>query len=74
MKPSLIILDKLGKEFSLSRSTKQFIFTKRKDLTTEMKAEIQMELNKKNEKLEKELNMRDRDNQTIKKFKDSGYI
>jgi len=74
MKPSLIILDQLGKEYILSRSTKQFIFTKRKDLTTEMKAEIYMELNKRNEELEKQINMKDKDNKTIQKFKESGYI
>jgi len=74
MKPSLIILDKLGKEYILSRSTKQFIFTKRKDLTMEMKAEIYMEMNKRNEEIEKQLIERDKDNQTIQKFKESGYF
>jgi len=74
MKPSLIILDKLGKEYTLSRSTKQFIFTKRKDLSPELKAEIYMELNKKNEEIQSKLLERDKDNETIKKFKESGYI
>lgn len=74
MKPSLIVLDQLGKEYSLSRSTKQFIFTKRKDLSAEMKAEIYMEMNRKNEEIEKEINSRDKENKTLQKFKESGYI
>lgn len=74
MKPSLVILDQLGKEYSLSRSTKQFIFSKRKDLSMEMKAEIYMEMNKRNEEIEKEMSQRDKENKTIQKFKDSGYI
>lgn len=74
MKPSLVILDRLGREYSLSRSTKQFIFSKRKDLSMEMKAEIYMEMNKRNEEIEKQLSQRDKDNKTIQKFRDSGYI
>lgn len=74
MKPSLVILDQLGKEYSLSRSTKQFIFSKRKDLSSEMKAEIYMELNKRNEEIETENKSMDMDNKTIMKFKESGYI
>jgi len=74
MKPSLVILDQLGKEYILSRSTKQFIFSKRKDLSMEMKAEIYMEMNKKNEEIDKQMNQRDLENKTIQKFKDSGYL
>ncbi len=74
MKPSLVTLDQLGKEYSLSRSTKQFIFSKRKDLSMEMKAEIYMEMNKRNEEIENEMGHRDKENKTIQKFKDSGYI
>jgi len=74
MKPSLVILDQLGKEYSLSRSTKQFIFSKRKDLSMEMKAEIYMEMNKRNEEIEKHMSEKDKENKTIQKFKDSGYI
>lgn len=40
----------------------------------EMKAEIYMEMNKRNEELEKQINQRDQGNKTIQKFKDSGYI
>ena len=74
MKPSLVILDQLGREYSLSRSTKQFIFSKRKDLSMEMKAEIYMEMNKRNEELERQMSQRDKENKTIQKFKDSGYL
>jgi hypothetical protein len=74
MKQSLVILDQLGKEYILSRSTKQFIFSKRKDLSMEMKAEIYMEMNKKNEEIDKQMNQRDLENKTIQKFKDSGYL
>lgn len=74
MKQSLVIMDRLGKEYSLSRSTKQFIFSKRKDLPMEMKAEIYMQMNLKNEEIEKEISQRDKDNKLIQKFKESGYI
>ncbi len=74
MKPSLVILDQLGKEYSLSRSTKQFMFSKRKVLSMEMKAEIYMEMNKRNEEIEKHMSQKDKENKTIQKFKDSGYI
>ena len=40
--------DKLGKEFELSRITKQRIFNKRKDLSMEQKSEIYFKMNKDN--------------------------
>jgi hypothetical protein len=53
-KPSLILMDKLGSEYTMSRIYKQTIFTRRKDLSDELKAEIYMKMNKENEKYEKE--------------------
>ncbi len=37
---AVILLDKLGNEFEISRNAKQAIFTKRKDLSAIEKAEI----------------------------------
>jgi hypothetical protein len=51
-KKAVVLLDKLGNEYSLSRVYKQTIFSKRKDLPEELKAEIYMKMNKENEKLE----------------------
>lgn len=39
-KYTIVELDKLGNEFELSRQAKQFIFSKRRDLSTEQKSEI----------------------------------
>ena len=39
-KKSVIMLDRLGNEFNISRNTKQSIFTNRIDLTDEQKHEI----------------------------------
>ena len=48
-------MDRLGSEYTLSRIYKQTIFTKRRDLSEEMKAEIYMKMNEENKKLEEEL-------------------
>lgn len=55
-KKAIVLIDKLGSEYQLSRIYKQTIFTKRKDLTEEMKAEIYMKMNSEREKLDKSLN------------------
>lgn len=52
IRPSVVELDKLGREFELSRQAKQFIFNKRKDLTPEQKSEIYSIQNAKNESIE----------------------
>lgn len=54
-KKSIILMDKLGSEYSMSRIYKQTIFTKRRDLSDEVKAEIYMKMNKENKKLEEDL-------------------
>jgi hypothetical protein len=54
-KKAIILLDKLGKEFQLSRNYKQTIFNKRRDLSEEMKAEIYMKLNRENDEFDKQL-------------------
>ena len=55
-KKAIVLIDKMGSEYQLSRIYKQTIFTKRKDLTEEMKAEIYMKMNQEREKLDKSLN------------------
>lgn len=45
-------MDKMGSEYTMSRIYKQTIFTKRRDLSDEMKAEIYLKMNKENEKIE----------------------
>lgn len=50
-------MDKLGKEYEISRNIKESIFTKRKDLTPEEKAEIYSLQNNKNKLMQKELNI-----------------
>ena len=54
-KKTIITVDKLGKEFVISRNIKQIIFNKRRDLTDEMKAEIYVKLQKENEEIENKL-------------------
>jgi hypothetical protein len=54
-KKAIILMDKLGNEYQLSRIYKQTIFSKRKDLSEEMKGEIYMRMNKENEELREEL-------------------
>jgi hypothetical protein len=54
-KKAVVLLDKLGTEYSLSRVYKQTIFSKRKDLSEELKAEVYMKMNKENEILEKSI-------------------
>ena len=48
-------MDKLGSEYTMSRIYKQTIFTKRKDLSDEMKAEIYLKMNQENQKYEQEV-------------------
>ncbi len=55
-KKAIVLIDRMGSEYQLSRIYKQTIFTKRKDLTQEMKAEIYMKMNQERERLEKNLN------------------
>ena len=55
-KKAIVLIDKMGSEYQLSRIYKQTIITKRKDLTEEMKAEIYMKMNQEREKLDKSLN------------------
>ena len=50
-------MDKLGSEYTMSRIYKQTIFTKRKDLSDEMKAEIYMKMNKENEMISNQQQM-----------------
>jgi len=45
-------MDKMGSEYTMSRIYKQTIFTKRRDLSDELKAEIYLKMNKENEKIE----------------------
>ncbi len=52
---SLVLMDKLGSEYTMSRIYKQTIFTKRKDLSDEMKAEIYLKMNQENQKYEQEV-------------------
>lgn len=54
-KPALILMDRLGNEYQLSRIYKQTIFTKRRDISDEMKAEIYMKMNKENEEFQEQL-------------------
>ena len=48
VKNSVILFDKLGEEFEVSRVTKENLFNKRKDLTAIEKAEIYKKMNSKN--------------------------
>lgn len=51
-KKAIVLIDRMGSEYQLSRIYKQTIFTKRKDLTEEMKAEIYMKMNQEREKMD----------------------
>ncbi len=51
-KKAIVLIDRMGNEYQLSRIYKQSIFTKRKDISEEMKAEIYMKMNKEKENLE----------------------
>ena len=55
-KQSIVLWDRLGREFELSRNVKQSVFSKRKDISTELKAEIYFKQNKKNEEFDEKLN------------------
>jgi hypothetical protein len=52
MKTNIVLLDKLGAEYLLSRQIKQKIFTSRKDISEELRAEIylKMQTEEENEK------------------------
>ena len=49
MKVNIVLLDKLGNEYILSRQVKQKIFTSRKDISEELRGEIYMKLQMQNE-------------------------
>ena len=51
VKSTIIALDMLGKEYETSRQAKQFIFNKRRDLSSEQKSEIYAIQNKNNEEI-----------------------
>jgi hypothetical protein len=53
MKPNIILLDKLGKEYVLSRQVKQKIFTGRKDISNELRNEVYLKMQMENEEKEK---------------------
>jgi hypothetical protein len=44
MKTNIVLLDKLGSEYLLSRQIKQKIFTNRKDISEELRAEIYLKM------------------------------
>ncbi len=50
MKLNIILLDKLGDEYLLSRQIKQKIFTNRKDISEELRAEIYLKMQTEEEK------------------------
>lgn len=54
-KKATILMDKLGSEYQLSRNYKQTIFSKRRDISEELKGEIYMKMNKENEELQEQL-------------------
>lgn len=58
-KHSIILYDKLGKDFELSRNTKQSIFNKRRDLSEVEKSEIYMKMKENREKQLKDLLIHD---------------
>jgi len=54
-KTSLILMDKLGNEYLIGRLNKQTIFSKRKDLSDEIKAEIYQKMKKDNQEIKDQL-------------------
>lgn len=64
----MILLDKLGKEYELSRYAKQSLFSRRKDISTETKAEVYFHLNKKNQEIEEAFKKAFNDVQLLKDF------
>ncbi len=50
MKVNIVLLDKLGSEYLLSRQIKQKIFTNRKDISEELRAEIYLKMQMDEEK------------------------
>jgi hypothetical protein len=53
MKPNIILLDKLGKEYLLSRQVKQKIFSSRKDISDELRSEVYLKMQQDIEEKEK---------------------
>jgi hypothetical protein len=53
MKTNIILFDKLGKEYILSRQVKQKIFSSRKDISDELRSEVYLKMQMDNEEKEK---------------------
>jgi hypothetical protein len=56
MKTNIILLDKLGKEYLLSRQVKQKIFTSRRDISDELRSEVYLKMQMENNEREKRFN------------------